>query len=141
MKQIFAILMITLALSLSAAAQPKKPALPTNMAKYIDEYPVKLMKVPSVKARLKTLLGKKYSTFDLYIAVQAPTKQVGDFLIASGCLPHACTISQSAFAIDLKNKRIHAVIYEKDKLPKYYNEDKAATPQVLIDWVNELKAM
>ena len=44
-------------------------------------------------------------------------------------------------AIDLKNKRIHAVIYEQNLAPKFYNEDKAQTPQVLLDWIKELKGM
>lgn len=141
MKQISAILFITIALCLTATAQTKKPALPSNLAKYVDEYPVKLMKVPSVKTRLKTLLGKKYATFDRYIGVQSPITQVGDFLFAHGCLPHSCTISEAAFAIDLKNKRIHAVIYEQNIAPKFFNEDKAKTPQVLLDWIQELKGM
>jgi hypothetical protein len=140
-KQILIIFLITLALCLTAKAQAKKPALPNNLARYVDEYPVELMKVRTFKTRLKTLLGKKYSTFDEYITVQAPIKQVGDFLLASGCLPHSCTISEAAFAVDLKNKRIHAVIYEQNMPAKYYNEDKAQTPEVLINWVNELKQM
>lgn len=141
MKQVLAILLITLAFCFAANAQAKKPALPTNLAKYVNKYPDDLLKVASVKARLKTLLGKKYSTFNEYIATQVPMKMVGDFLVGSGCLPHSCTISESAFAIDVKNKRIHVVIYEQNITPKYYNEDNAATPQVLIDWVNDLKGM
>lgn len=139
MKQIFAIFLITLALCFTVLAQAKKPALPGNLAKYVDEYPEKLMKVASVKTRLKTLLGKNYSDFNTSIAVQSPMKQVGDFLLASGCMPHACTISEAAFVIDMKNKRIHAVIYETNKTPKYFNEDKAETPQVLLDWLKEFE--
>lgn len=139
MKQIFAIFLITLALCFTVSAQAKKPALPSNLAKYVDEYPEKLMKVASVKTRLKTLLGKNYSKFDSYITVQSPMKKVGDFLFASGCLPHSCSISEAAFVIDMKNKRIHAVIYETNKTPKYFNEDKTETPQVLLDWVKEFE--
>ena len=141
MKQIFAILFMTLAFCFSVSAQAKKPALPTNLVKYVDKYPDDLLKVASVKTRLKTLLGKKYSTFDQYIATQMPLKMVGDFLVGSGCLPHSCTISEAAFAIDVKNKRIHAVIYNQNIAPKYYNEDNASTPQALIDWVEDLKKM
>ncbi len=61
------------------------------------------------------------------IQVQAPMTKVGDFLLASGCMPHVCTINEAAFAIDLKIKRIHAAIYEKDSPTKYFNEDKAPT--------------
>lgn len=140
MRKISAIFLITLAFCFTASAQAKKPALPSNLAKYVDEYPEKIIKVAAVKSRLKTLLGKNYSKFDSYITVQSPMKQVGDFLFASGCLPHSCTISEAAFVINMKNKRFHAVIYEVNKTPKYFNEDKTETPQVLLDWVKEFEA-
>jgi hypothetical protein len=59
--------------------------------------------------------------------------------LASGCLAHACTINEAAFVIDLKNKRIHAVIYDVDKPAQYFNEDKAPTPQILLDWIKEFE--
>ncbi|PYS86132.1 MAG: hypothetical protein DMF62_16895 [Acidobacteria bacterium] len=129
-------LVIVSAVSFAAQPSRRSPALPANLSKYIDEYPVKLMKVPAVKARLKTLLGKRYGDFDISIAVQSPMTKVGDFLLASGCMPHVCTINEAAFAIDLVNKRLHAVIYEKENPPLYFNEDKKPTPQVLKDWVS-----
>jgi len=122
-----------------AQAPAKRPALPANLTKYVDQYPVELMKVPAVKSRLRALLGKRYSDFVYSIDVQSPMKMQGDFLFANGCMAHACTINEAAFVIDVKNKRIHAMLYEKDKPPLYFNEDKAATPQVLIDHVAELK--
>jgi hypothetical protein len=141
MKKIFTCFLLVLALCLMAGAQTKRPPLPSNLTKYVDEYPVELMKVRAMKTRLRTLLGKQYSTFDEYLTVQVPIKQVGDFLFASGCLPHSCTISEAAFAIDVKNKRIHAVIYDKDEKPKFYNEDKSQTPEVLLTWLKELTGM
>ncbi|HRH44753.1 MAG TPA: hypothetical protein PKY82_24155 [Pyrinomonadaceae bacterium] len=141
MKLIFTFCIFAFALCSTTTAQTNKPALPGNLVKYINEYPVKLMKVPAIKTRLKTLLGKNYSTFESYITVQSPMTRVGDFLFASGCLPHSCTINEAAFAIDLKNKRIHAVIYEQNITPKFFNEDKTETPKVLLDWIKELKAM
>jgi hypothetical protein len=143
MKKLCILLSLTTILSLSAMAQSsaKRPALPSNLAKYINEYPVTLMKVASVKKRLKTLLGKRYSDFVISIQVQSPTTKVGDFLLARGCMPHVCTINEAAFVIDMKNKRIHAAIYEKDTPTKFFNEDKTPTPQILYDWVEELKKM
>lgn len=119
----------------------KRPALPGNLTTYIGEYPATLMKVAPVKSRLRTLLGKRYSDFNLSIDVQSVITRDGDFLLASGCMAHACTINEAAFAIDLKNKRIHAVIYEKDAAAKFFNEDKAATPQILLEWVKSLSEM
>jgi hypothetical protein len=135
---IFGFLVVSAA---TVLAQPpaKRPPLPANLAKYVGESSGALMNVPAVKSRLKTLLGKRYTDFVESTSVQAETKMVGDFLLASGCMAHACTIMEAAFAIDMKNKRIHAVLYEKDKPPLYFNEDRAPTPQVLIDHVAELK--
>jgi hypothetical protein len=124
----------------SQAPSTRRPALPSNLGKYVDQYPVELMKVPAVKSRLKVLLGKRYSDFVYSIDVQSPMKMDGDLLFANGCMAHACTVNEAAFVIDLKNKRIHAVLYEKDKPPMYFNEDKAPTPQILIDHVADLKA-
>lgn len=126
-------------LTVAAAAQTatRRPTLPRNLVTYVGEYPVKLMKVPSVKSRLRSLLGKSYSDFTTSIDVQHQITRDGDFLFASGCMAHSCTINEAAFVIDLKNKRIHAVIYEEDAAPRFFNEDKAATPQVLLDWINE----
>jgi len=117
----------------------KHPALPNNLTKYVDKYPVDLMKVPAVKSRLKALLGRRYSEFDESIGVQHMIEKKGEFLLASGCMPHLCINNAAAFVIDLKNKRVHAAIYEENAAPRYFNEDKAATPQVLLDWVAELK--
>lgn len=133
---------LEIAVTNAAAAPPaaaSRRALPSDLERYVDEYPEELRKLPAITARLRTLLGKQYSDFVASIQVQGPTTKVGDFLLAHGCLPHACTISEAAFAIDLKNKRIHAAIFDKDSPAKFFNEDKAPTPQVLLDWVRELE--
>ena len=136
----FFLVLFVPAAAVMAQSPAKRPPLPANLSKYVDEYPAELMKVPAVKSRLRTLLAKRYNEFVLSIAVQAPTKMDGDFLFASGCMPHACTVNEAAFVIDVKNKRVHAVIYEKNKPPLYFNEDKAPTPQPLLDFVAELVA-
>jgi hypothetical protein len=138
MKKLLAVCFITMAVCLAANAQ-SKPSLPNNLTKYVGKYPDDLMKVASVKNRLKTLLGKNYSKFYSYINVQSPMSKSGDFIFGSGCLPHSCTISEAAFAIDVKNKRVHAVIYSQNVKPKYFNEDNSETPQVILDWVKDLQ--
>lgn len=140
-KSVFLVGILAMSMVAAAAQTVRHPALPRNLTQYVGEYPVKLMKVPAVKSRLKTLLGRRYSDFDTSISVQHTMTREGDFLLASGCMAHACTINEAAFVIDLKNKRIHAVIYEKDAAPRFFNEDKTATPQILLDWVKELDAM
>jgi hypothetical protein len=122
------------------AQSARRPALPSNLSTYVGKYPVTLIKVASVKSRLRSLLGESYSDFNTSIDVQHQITRDGDFLFASGCMAHSCTTNEAAFVIDLKNKRIHAVIYERDADTRFFNEDKAATPQVLLDWIKEFGA-
>src|SRR6186997_3237759 len=84
----FAVGLFALSVAVATAqTAPKRPALPSNPSRYVDEYPVKLMKVPAVKTRLKTLLGKRYADFDISIAVQSPmTKVVNSCSRAAACL-------------------------------------------------------
>lgn len=140
MKKLFILLGLTIIVSVSAMAQTstKRPALPGNLARCLNEYPVELMKVASIKSRLKTLLGKHYADFEESISVQHEITKGGDFLLASGCMAHLCDSNGAAFVIDLENKRIHAVIYEEGEAPQFFNEDKVPTPQILLDWVDEL---
>jgi hypothetical protein len=124
-------------IAVNAQPSTRRPALPVNLAKFVDKYPGDLMLVPAVKTRMRALLGKRYSEFVQSIDVQAPMTKVGDFLLGSGCLPHSCTINEAAFAVDIVNKRVHAAIFVKDKSTAYFNEDKKPTPQVLLDWSKE----
>lgn len=103
-KTLFVVVGVLIISTIPAMAQPatRRPALPRNLDAYVGEYPDKLMRVTSVKSRLKTLLGKRYTDFDTSISVQHLIEKNGDFLIASGCMPHACTVNEAAFVIDLK---------------------------------------
>ncbi len=121
----------------TAQTTAKRPALPTNLASYVGQYPVKLMKLPSIKSRLKALLGKRYADFDESITVQEEITKQGDFLLASGCMPHSCMDNRAAFVIDQENNRIHAAIFDVDADPQFFNEDKVPTPQILLDWMAE----
>ena len=115
----------------------KRPALPSNLESFVGEYPAKLMKIPSVSGRLKTLLGKSYADFADSISVQHEVTKDGDFLLASGCMQHMCDSNGAAFVIDLKNRRIHAAIYDEEADPQFFNEDKVPPPRILLDWMAE----
>src|SRR6476469_1511643 len=88
-------LIVVSAVIVAAQSATRRPPLPANLAKFAGEYPADLMKVPAVKSRLKILLGKRYSDFDYSISVQDVMKMDGDFLIGSGCMAHACTITEA----------------------------------------------
>jgi Protein of unknown function (DUF3828) len=56
--------------SKTAQTTATRRALPNNLVTYVGQYPAKLMKIPSVSSRLKTLLGKSYTDFNESMAVQ-----------------------------------------------------------------------
>jgi Protein of unknown function (DUF3828) len=113
----------------------KRPALPSNLTKYVGKYPVELMKLAAVKGRLKALLGKSYVDFDKSLFVQHEIAKDGNFLLASGCMQHMCGSNGAAFVVDLENNRIHAAIFDSEAAPQFFNEDKVPTPQILLDWM------
>ena len=98
-----------------------------------------LLNNPTVKARLKKLLGaKNYASFLDSFETVAPVEKKGAFLFSSGCLLHACTNLESAIAIDLTSKTIHAAIYNKAGKTKFFNENNRKTPEVIEAWANRL---
>lgn len=49
------------------------------------------------------------------------------------------TGNEAARVSDLKNRRMNAAVFDKDSPAKFFNKDKAPTPQVLLDWVRDLE--
>jgi len=71
----------------------------------------------------------------------SPVTREGHYLVSSGCLIHACTHLESAIAVDLVNRTIHAAIFRQDEKTRYFNEDGRATPVVIRDWANNLRQL
>jgi len=68
----------------------------------------------------------------------SPVKKEGNFLFSTGCLIHACTHLESAIAVDLVNRTVHAAIFRQDEKTRYFNEGGKATPKVIRGWANHL---
>lgn len=144
MKRTAALLLITFVLSFSAAAQAAKtrrPALPPDLAAVAGQDSDSLLRNPVIKARMKKLLRNKYDSFMESFETLTPVKREGNFLFASGCLIHACTHLESAIAIDIAGKTIHAAIFRQDEKTKYFNEAGKATPDVIEAWADNLRQL
>jgi hypothetical protein len=98
-----------------------------------------LLRNTAIKARMKKLLGKKYDSFMESFETLNPVERERAFLFSSGCLIHACTHLESAIAIDLIHKTIHAAIFRQNKKTSYFNEDGLATPRIIRVWANNLR--
>ena len=127
-------------LSLYAQTAEKKPALPKNIARFENEYPMDLFKVPAVKTRLRSLLGKSYNSFMEAIDTQEPMEKSGNLLIGKGCAKGLCTIYEAMIVIDLSAKTIHCGIVNTSAKTKYrsFSETPNDKPAVLENWANQL---
>lgn len=120
----------------------KKSGLPANIGKLNGADSDRLLNNAAIKIRLKKLLGKKnYAAFLESFETLTPIVKKGAFLFSSGCLIHACTHLESAIAVDLVNKTIHAAIYRQNERTKYFNEKGRSTPRTLKNWANRLSAV
>jgi hypothetical protein len=143
LKKLFVVSFVVLGLgclSLYAQIREKKPALPKDIARFGNEYPMDLFKVPAVKTRLRTLLGKSYNSFMEAIDTQEPMEKNGNFLIGSGCARGICTIYEAVIVIDLSAKTIHCGIVNTSAKTKYrsFSEAPNDKPAILENWANQL---
>src|SRR5688572_199807 len=146
MKNIIFSLLILLIFNLCVFAQTnkkhKKSGLPANIAELNGADSDRLLNNAAIKIRLKKLLGKKnYASFLESFETLTPIEKRGAFLFSSGCLIHACTHLESAIAVDLVNKTIHAAIYRKGERTRYFNENGRRTPGVIKNWANRLSSL
>lgn len=145
MKKVIFLFLITAIFGFSVFAQnvkPKTPALPAGIAEWNGEDSDKILGNAVIKKRLKKLLGNKnYASFLESFETLVPIEKNGDILFSSGCLIHACTQLESAVAIDLVNKTIHAGIFRRNEKTKYFNENGRKSPKVLKSWADRLEAL
>lgn len=116
--------------------------IPAEIVNMTEADSLELLNNPVIKTRLKKLLGKQnYDSFLASFESVTPVVKEGSFLFSSGCLIHACTKLESAIAIDLKNKTVHAAIYNQTARTKYFNENGSKTPKVIKDWADRLATL
>jgi hypothetical protein len=142
MKRRASLLLVILVSSLAATAQTAKtrhPALPSGIAEMSGQDSDSLLKNPAIKARMKRLLGNKYVSFMESFETLSPVTKEGDYLFSSGCLIHACTHLESAIAVDLVKRTIHAAIFRQNKKTRIFNEGGQATPEVIRKWADNLR--
>lgn len=144
MKRTASLLLVTLVSCFCALAQTAKtrhPALPNGIAAMAGQDSHSLLRNPVIKARMQRLLGKQYDSFMESFETLNPVTRGGNFLFSSGCLIHACTHLESAIAIDLSNKTIHAAVFRQTERTRYFNEGGRATPKAIRDWANNLRQL
>ena len=81
---------------------------------------------PGVGKVLATLMGGNYQQFVDRFQVVSPATIEGRYLVADGCMPHACNMQYSFLAIDLRTKRISAAVAVDGRM--YFYGENASNP-------------
>lgn len=104
------------------------------LAKFNDKYPydVNLLDNPTIKRRLKSLIGSRYNFLKDTWAVETPIKVENNTFIASGCQAHNCASTNFIIIVDLVNNVMYVGIREEDSVKKY-SEDGGSSPY-LSEW-------
>jgi len=130
-----AALLIVLCLSgLSTNAGRVAGPVPQNLQSYAGKYPSALLKdVPSLKRRLRVVLGGNYSFFMARMQTEMPIEYVEGCLVAIGCRAHSCGSEDAVMVIHLGNGKMHCAIRSNKFNGGYrvYSEDKQNIPHAL----------
>jgi hypothetical protein len=117
------------------AGQSNGPRASTSdLERYAGQYPSALFKgVPSLKTRLRQILGVNYKSFFDRLQVEMPIERDGNTLVARGCMAHQCTIEEAILVIDLADGEPYCAIKSTDYGTgfKTFAKDKTRVPDAL----------
>ena len=102
-----------------------------NLARYVGKYPSEFFRrEPSVKTRLRSLLGASYKTFFDRLQVEMPIERDGDSLVARGCMAHSCGVEEAILVIDLADGTPYAALRISGKF-RTFATDRSRIPEAL----------
>jgi hypothetical protein len=91
-----------------------------KLESYVGKYPSDLFKdVPSLKTRLRTLLGPNYNAFLGRIQTEVPIENDDGALVVRGCKAHDCTVEEAILVIKLDDDTLHCAIMRKSTWKTY----------------------
>jgi hypothetical protein len=104
----------------------------SSLERYVGKYPNELFRgVPSVKTRLRQLLGTNYKAFTDRMQVETPIEKDGDTIVMRGCMAHSCTIEEAILVIDLNDGTPYVALKFDSKFRPIFAADKSLIPQSL----------
>jgi hypothetical protein len=105
---------------------------PSAYEHYVGKYPNDLFRaMPSLKTRLRQLLGTNYPAFNDRMQVQTPIEKDGDTIVMRGCMAHLCTIDEAILVIDLSDGAPYVALKFDSKFRPVIAADKSRIPQSL----------
>ena len=119
---------------LSTHANRVPARAPQNLQAYVGKYPSALLKgVPSIRVRLRKILGANYNFFMTRMQTEMPIELVEGCLVGVGCMAHSCGSEDAVMVINLADGKLHCAI-RSDKFKggyRVYSEDKENIPHAL----------
>jgi len=99
---------------------------------YVGKYPNELFRgVPSVKTRLRQLLGANYKAFTDRMQVETPIEKDGDTIVMRGCMAHSCTIEEAILVINLNDGRPYVALRTNSKFSRTFPANRSELPAAL----------
>ena len=108
-----------------------------NLARYAGQYPTALFRgVPSLRTRLRALLGANYRSFFDRLQTEMPIENDGGALVVRGCMAHSCGLEEAILVINLDDGTLHCAIRFNSKF-RTFSENRASTPPALGRAMNQ----
>lgn len=98
----------------------------------IGKSPDTVFSIPELDAKLRRVLNDKYDYFKQCLNVSSDVTGNTEFAEGSGCLPHACGVSESYFCVT-KYGKMYAAVLKNDEV-EWFGDDKD-WPSPLISWI------
>ena len=127
-------LLLVIATVMGMSTTAATTTAPQNLGSYVGKYPTELFNgVPSLKRRLRVLLGADYGLFFERLQTEVPIENVDGALVARGCMAHSCGEEEAVLVINLSDGKLHCAILSAKFGGKFkvFSEDKAHIPGAL----------
>ena len=137
MRKLIFIVMVLMIVGIAGSMAPVgsvSTAPPQDLRSYVDKYPSALLQgMPSLRARMKAVLGSNYTLFMARIQTEMPIEEVEGCLVVVGCMAHSCGSEDAVMVIDLRTNKLHCAIRSNRYNGGYkvFSEDKSNIPHAL----------
>jgi hypothetical protein len=131
---ILAIFMMSAVIASAPTMTPGVNPEPQRLESYVGKYPSDLFRgVPSLKPRLRTLLGRNYALFMERLQTEMPIENDAGAIVARGCMAHSCGVEEAVLVINLTDGKLHCAILSAKFGGKFkvFSEDSAHIPGAL----------
>lgn len=117
-----------------SAEMPPQP----DLAVFVGQHPVELLKVRPVEQKLAALLGQDYEHFVNGLSVSTGLQLSNDYYVGAGCAPHSCGIDEAAFAMQKMTGKVIALqLIGGEDIKLYGVSSGAELPFPLYRWYKE----